>query len=125
MNLRINRAPIYISRHGESEYNTLGLIGGDSELSSNGRVYAEALAQFIDEETERENSKDHFSVWCSTLKRTLQTSEPLRKFGFPVTSWRSLCEIEVGICDSMTYAQIEQKYPEEFAARKKDKLCYR
>lgn len=43
-------------------------------------------------------------------------------------SWRGgqvLDEIQAGMFDGMTYAQIEQTMPEEFAARKADKLGYR
>lgn len=36
-----------------------------------------------------------------------------------------LDEIQAGVFDGMTYAQIEQTMPEEFAARKADKLGYR
>ena len=36
-----------------------------------------------------------------------------------------LDEIQAGIFDGWTYAQIEKDRPEEFAARKADKLRYR
>jgi len=125
-NLKVNRAPIYITRHGESQHNVKGLIGGDPYLSDNGAKYAEALANFI--ASEKEITKDELeelSVWTSTLKRTIQTAEKLKPLGLPITNWRALVEIQVGMCDNMTYAEIEQKYPEEFAARKRDKLRYR
>ena len=123
MNLRINRAPIYISRHGESAHNLLGLIGGDSGLSSRGIRYAQALAQFITEENEFKEALQHdLSVWTSTMKRTLQTASYLT---LPVTQWRALIEIQVGICDNMTYEAIAEKYPDEFMARQRDKLRYR
>lgn len=38
----------YFSRHGESDYNVLGRIGGDADLSSRGRSYAERLSKFLD-----------------------------------------------------------------------------
>jgi 6-phosphofructo-2-kinase/fructose-2,6-biphosphatase len=41
------------------------------------------------------------------------------------TQWRALCEIDAGICDGLTYEDIKKRWPEEFAARKKDKLRYR
>jgi len=42
------------------------------------------------------------------------------------SGWRQvLDEIQAGIFDGMTYAEIEQNMPEEFAARKADKLGYR
>jgi len=39
--------PIYLVRHGESVYNTLGLIGGDSDLSERGERFSHRLAQFM------------------------------------------------------------------------------
>jgi len=36
-----------------------------------------------------------------------------------------LDEIQAGIFDGWTYEQIEQQMPQEFVARKKDKLKYR
>jgi 6-phosphofructo-2-kinase/fructose-2,6-biphosphatase len=39
--------------------------------------------------------------------------------------WRALREIEVGICDGLTYEQVKMKFPEEYRAREQDKLRYR
>ena len=36
-----------------------------------------------------------------------------------------LDEIQAGIFDGWTYEQIEEQMPQEYAARKKDKLKYR
>ena len=36
-----------------------------------------------------------------------------------------LDEIDAGICDGMTYAQVADQMPSDFARRKKDKLSYR
>lgn len=62
------------------------------------------------------------SVWTSTLRRTIQTAEAIP---FPKLRWKVLDEIQAGIFDGMTYAEIEQNMPDEFAARKADKLGYR
>ena len=37
----------------------------------------------------------------------------------------NLDEIYAGVCDGMTYKEIESNYPAEFEARKLDKLGYR
>jgi 6-phosphofructo-2-kinase/fructose-2,6-biphosphatase 2 len=126
-NLKVNRSPIYITRHGESQHNVKGLIGGDPYLSPNGVQYAQALAAFIaSEKTITRAELEELSVWTSTLKRTLQTAEHLSSLELPTTRWRALIEIQVGPqMDNMTYEEIAQKYPEEAAARKKDKLHYR
>lgn len=126
MNLNITRAPIYITRHGESQHNVKGLIGGDPDLSPNGVKYAKALASFIASEKEiTRDELEELSVWTSTLKRTLQTAEHLKPLGLPATHWRALIEIQVGSCDNMTYEQIAEQMPAEYAARKRDKLNYR
>lgn len=62
------------------------------------------------------------SVWTSTLNRTIQTAEGLP---FPKLRWKVLDEIQAGIFDGWTYKEIEEKKPQEFAARKSDKLRYR
>lgn len=38
---------------------------------------------------------------------------------------RNLDELYAGVCDGMTYAEIEEMYPEEYKMRKEDKLGYR
>ena len=38
---------IYLSRHGESQNNLFGRIGGNAELSERGEKYAQALSTFI------------------------------------------------------------------------------
>lgn len=37
----------FFSRHGESEYNILGRIGGNADLSSRGKCYAESLTKYF------------------------------------------------------------------------------
>jgi broad specificity phosphatase PhoE len=39
--------------------------------------------------------------------------------------WRALDELYAGVFDGRTYEEIEREAPEEFAARKADKLGYR
>lgn len=48
MNVTVGRGrTIYLSRHGESEYNQLGKLGGDSNISENGVKYARKLGEFM------------------------------------------------------------------------------
>jgi broad specificity phosphatase PhoE len=47
-------------------------------------------------------------VWTSTLKRTIQTAGYLP---YPKLTWKSLDELDAGVCDGMTYGEIEvRKY---------------
>lgn len=47
VNLRFGDKPIFLSRHGQSQYNELEKIGGDSNLSEKGRNYAEKVKEFM------------------------------------------------------------------------------
>jgi 6-phosphofructo-2-kinase/Histidine phosphatase superfamily (branch 1) len=49
MNLRTTTHSFYLTRHGQSEYNSIGRIGGDSGLSAHGLAYARALPNFVKE----------------------------------------------------------------------------
>jgi len=129
---------IYLTRHGQSEYNRFGKIGGDSPLSPAGEAYARCLAAFATEKICKDERGDvvRARLWTSSLKRTIQTARYISrpKLVHPDGSaWvqmaprvmRNLDEIYAGVCDGMTYAEIESSYPEEYAMRKEDKLGYR
>ncbi|XP_059911792.1 6-phosphofructo-2-kinase/fructose-2,6-bisphosphatase-like isoform X1 [Gadus macrocephalus] len=117
MNIHVTPRSIYLSRHGESELNLLGRIGGDSGLSPNGAGFASALCTYMQDQ----NISD-LKVWTSHMKRTIQTAEAL---GVPYEQWKALNEIDAGVCEDMTYEEIQEHYPEEFALRDQDKYRYR
>uniref|UniRef100_A0A8D1I8Z3 6-phosphofructo-2-kinase/fructose-2,6-biphosphatase 3 n=1 Tax=Sus scrofa TaxID=9823 RepID=A0A8D1I8Z3_PIG len=117
MNIHVQPRTIYLCRHGESEHNLQGKIGGDSGLSSRGRKFASALSKFVEEQ----NLKD-LKVWTSQLKSTIQTAEALQ---LPYEQWKALNEIDAGVCEEMTYEEIRDTYPEEYALREQDKYYYR
>ncbi len=119
MNVHNTRRPIWLTRHGEAEFNVRGTIGGDSPLSPAGEQYAHSLAQFL---SERIADGEEVTVWTSALRRTIQTAEQLPT---ETSAWRALNEIDAGICDGMTYDQIKTRHPVEFAARQNDKFRYR
>uniref|UniRef100_A0AAR2M4M6 6-phosphofructo-2-kinase/fructose-2,6-bisphosphatase 2 n=1 Tax=Pygocentrus nattereri TaxID=42514 RepID=A0AAR2M4M6_PYGNA len=117
MNIHVHSHSIYLCRHGESEHNIQGLIGGDAGLSARGKEFARALRGFV------ENQKIvGLKVWTSQLKRTIQTAEAL---GVPYEQWKILNEIDAGVCEEMSYEMIRDKYPEEYAMRDQDKYHYR
>ena len=80
-------------------------------------------------------------VWTSWLKRTIQTAADI---DVPQERWRALNEIgwffhlhpkysltigfyllDAGVMEGLTYEEISEKFPEEFAARGSNKLIYR
>jgi broad specificity phosphatase PhoE len=119
MNLHLTARPIWLTRHGESVYNATGVLGGDPDLTPAGDRYARSLAEFLDR---RDPDRNGVVVWTSSLRRAVQTAAPLGRTPWP---WRALDEIDGGICDSMSHAQIQEHLPEEYAARRRDKFTYR
>ncbi|XP_063736588.1 6-phosphofructo-2-kinase/fructose-2,6-bisphosphatase isoform X2 [Eleginops maclovinus] len=117
MNIHVTPRSIYLSRHGESELNLVGRIGGDSGLSPRGAKFASALGAYM-----RGQCISDLKVWTSHMKRTIQTAEAL---GVPYEQWKALNEIDAGVCEDMTYEEIQENYPEEFALRDQDKYRYR
>jgi 6-phosphofructo-2-kinase/fructose-2,6-biphosphatase 2 len=120
MNLHLKPRSIFFSRHGESQFNVEGKIGGDSALSSRGMRYARALPDLITDNIGNAPltvsvptavhpfysvlTKFSQKVWTSTLHRTIQTGQflPYNKL-----TWKSLDELDAGVCDGMTYEEIE------------------
>lgn len=124
MNLHITPRPIWLTRHGESEFNEQGRIGGDSDLTLDGDNYAHLLAAWVAENIPKsENGEEmEVTVWTSTLKRAIRTAQYIP---VPKLHLRGLDEIDAGVCDGMTYDEIADSMPEEYAARASDKLSYR
>ena len=118
MNIHPARRKIWLTRHGESSFNTQERIGGDADLSPRGHAYARSLGEFM----RREPGAEGLAVWTSTLKRALETAEFL---GVRPVARRALDEIDAGVCDGMTYEEIRQQLPEEYSARSADKFRYR
>jgi broad specificity phosphatase PhoE len=117
LNLHVQPRSVWFTRHGESDFNVLGRIGGDAPLSEAGRAYARTLANVV-----RERVGSKAVVWTSTLRRTLETAEIM---GLPHRAWRALDEVDAGVCDGMTYAEIAERMPHEYEARQTDKFRYR
>uniref|UniRef100_A0A8C7U0B6 6-phosphofructo-2-kinase/fructose-2,6-biphosphatase 4a n=1 Tax=Oncorhynchus mykiss TaxID=8022 RepID=A0A8C7U0B6_ONCMY len=117
MNIHITPRSIYLCRHGESDLNVKGCIGGDSGLSPRGKEFANYLGQFI-----QSQEISDLKVWTSQMKRTIQTAEAV---SVPYEQWKALNEIDAGVCEEMMYEEIQQHYPLEFAMRDQDKYRYR
>lgn len=121
LNSHIMPRSIYLSRHGESQWNVSGQLGGDPNLTNRGRAYAKCLATFINAQF-TDNDRELPLIWTSQLKRTRQTVEHIPTMNL---CWRALNEIDAGVCEGMTYDTVAQQLPEVARERKKDKLRYR
>ena len=83
---------IYLTRHGESENNLFGKIGGNAELSERGEKYARALSTFFS------SLHLHYSLlFLSCAGRSVSTVNP----GFQETPFNTLCLGSLGSCGSL------------------------
>ncbi|XP_055836460.1 6-phosphofructo-2-kinase/fructose-2,6-bisphosphatase-like isoform X1 [Episyrphus balteatus] len=110
----------YFSRHGESDYNVVGRIGGNADLSSRGWKYAERLTRLFKEN--QLTLPGPQLIWTSEFIRTIHT---VRDIPGPRAAVNDLNEINAGICEGLTYEEIQEKFPQEFAWRDQDKFKYR
>ena len=123
-NLHIKPRSIWLSRHGESEYNLEGKIGGDANISERGMRYAKLLPDLLRRSGLPKDAP--LTIWTSTLKRTGQTAQYVQQeLGWEKLEWKALDELDSGVCDGMTYAEIAEDFPEDFQARDDDKYNYR
>ncbi|XP_032685637.1 6-phosphofructo-2-kinase/fructose-2,6-bisphosphatase-like [Odontomachus brunneus] len=115
----INLKPhtLYFSRHGESEYNVLGKIGGDAVLSARGERYAQALSTKFNA-----MRIPDLRVLTSCLRRTIATARGIEA---PQEHVVALNELHAGVCEGLSYEEMQEHYPQEFAWRDQDKLRYR
>ncbi|KRY69726.1 6-phosphofructo-2-kinase/fructose-2,6-bisphosphatase, partial [Trichinella pseudospiralis] len=120
MNIHIMPRSIFLTRHGESEFNRMARLGGDSPLSQRGLEYAERLADYFKGENVPE-----LRVWSSQKIRAVQTAFFLKDTAAYIEHWKALDEIDAGICEGLTYDEVKDRYPEQFFLRDQDKFHYR
>jgi broad specificity phosphatase PhoE len=130
MNLRAEPHDFYLTRHGQSEYNAVGRIGGDSGLSKHGQKYAQVLGEWVEEHITRttpDGAPVPARLWTSTMRRTKETTRHIKTYNFSredehdpslqhewvqmkPRAWHHLDELFAGSCDGMTYEEIEKAY---------------
>jgi len=125
---------VYLTRHGQSEYNVLGKIGGNPPLSKLGEGYSTNLAKFCAEHIQKnaQGQPVRARLWTSSLQRTIHTAEkiphpPLGEGWIQMLPrvYRNLDEIYAGEYEGLTYKQIEETFAAEADLRKQDKIGYR
>lgn len=131
MNLSQNKMqhPIYFVRHGQSMYNLDDRLGGNPELTPKGQLDAEALCGFLAHlkgEEQKRGVANEMQLWTSQLRRAIQTAEPAEKrLQIPCLRWSSLNEIHAGVCENMTYKELEVTYPLIHRFRSENKYSFR
>ncbi|MBO4313147.1 MAG: histidine phosphatase family protein, partial [Desulfovibrio sp.] len=110
---------LYLARHGQTEFNVEGRIGGDPNLTEKGAAQAEALARRL-----RDTPLEW--IFTSTRRRSHATAAPViaNHPNAHVLALREFDELWAGDCEGMRYADIGETMPEVTAGRHKDKYGY-
>jgi broad specificity phosphatase PhoE/predicted kinase len=110
---------LYLIRHGETYFNLENRIGGDSDLTDNGRAQAMALARYF-------QRKRIPLIFTSDKRRTIQTAAPIQEMQEECTiiPLAEFSEIDSGVCEAMSYEEIKRRMPHVYRERKKDKYNY-
>ncbi|KAJ1621148.1 histidine phosphatase superfamily [Pavlovales sp. CCMP2436] len=128
---------IYLTRHGQSEYNRLGKIGGNSGVTEYGLEYARRLAKFAEETICKEDgaNANKARLWTSSMRRTNETSQFIEhpEVDADGDNWlqmshrvyRNLDEIFAGEYEGLTYEEVASRHQDEAFLRKVDKIGYR
>ena len=110
---------LMLARHGQTEYNLEGRIGGDPHLTEKGRSQAMALAS-------RLRSARLDWVFTSTRIRSHETVAPVLR-DHPDARTLAIPEFDelwAGDCEGMRYADIRAQMPEVTRARNADKYNF-
>ncbi|HUJ85936.1 MAG TPA: histidine phosphatase family protein [Burkholderiales bacterium] len=98
-------------RHGETAWNAEGRVQGqlDVPLSEVGHAQARAVAAAL--------ALERFdAIYASDLARVRQTAAPAAaRLGLPVALDAALRERHYGMFERLTYAEVKQRYPAEYA----------
>lgn len=110
---------LFLIRHTETFFNVDDRIGGDTDLTPKGMEQADALGQFF-------HRKKIAYIFTSEKKRTIQTAQAIRKLqrDCTIVPLKEFNEINAGICEGMSYDEIQRTMPEIYSARKRDKYNY-
>lgn len=110
---------LYLARHGQTEFNVQGRIGGDPPLTTKGRAQAQALGQHM-------ANVPLDWVFTSTRMRSHETATPVLETHphAHVMALREFDEIWAGVCENMLYSEIREKMPEVTAGRNANKYSY-
>lgn len=108
---------VFITRHGETYHNTLGIIGGNSSLTANGIDYSKQIADYFSNKFPNKQ----LTVWTSSTERTKETSRYLNPF-YIYKEFSELNEIYSGDFENLSLLEIQEKYPNEYNYRNSDKL---
>jgi broad specificity phosphatase PhoE len=103
---------ILLVRHGETAYNAIGRYQGHMQISLNDTGFAQATRV-----GERLRHHQFAAIYSSDLLRAVQTATAIAAHHHqPVSELAGFREIDVGLWEHLTVAEISAQFPTDFAA---------
>jgi broad specificity phosphatase PhoE len=102
---------ILLARHGETDWNRDGRFQGhaDPPLNRMGRAQAVDLSVTL-------MAEELAAIYSSPLRRALETAEVVAaSHGLEAVPVDALCEVDVGSWSGLTRAEVEERFPAQFA----------
>jgi 6-phosphofructo-2-kinase/fructose-2,6-biphosphatase 4 len=134
LNLHIKSRQTYFARAGttreEDSYKA------DASLSPEGHEYAKKMSEVLLKYREEEKQKliesgatdaslKPLTIWTSTRRRTVQTSEVLASMGYRVRQRSQMSQMNPGVCEKMSEAKIREEFPDEVTKHEADPYHHR
>ncbi|WPG99162.1 Hypothetical protein R9X50_00197300 [Acrodontium crateriforme] len=135
LNLHIKSRQTYFCRAGttseEESYKA------DASLSDEGRDYMVKMSETLlaHREAERQSLIAHgapestalkpLTIWTSTRRRTVETSQYLEEKGYRVRQRSQMSQLNPGVCEKMSERKIRQMFPEEVSKHEQDPYHHR
>lgn len=107
---------IIMVRHGQSESNVKKTFTGqlNAPLTEAGREQARRMARYLDQYRVEK-------IYVSSLERAVETAQPIAlRQNCPVEKRDELMEINSGLWQGLTFAEIAEKYPQTYEAWRTD-----
>lgn len=127
---------IWLTRHGESEDDIAGRLGGDSPLSKRGLDFAQALPAFISQYQRASSEKTSASswmdklgflattinVWTSISQKSVQTAQFFKEC--EGKQLKALDELSAGLLEGLTREDVRYQHADWFETRETNRfLC--
>jgi 6-phosphofructo-2-kinase/fructose-2,6-biphosphatase 4 len=134
LNLHIKSRQTYFARAGTT--NEEDSYKADASLSDEGRDYAKKMTETLLKHREEErqayvarggpnNPSKPLTVWTSTRRRTIETSQFFIDEGFRVRQRSQMSQMNPGVCEKLSEKKIRQTYPEEVKKHQRDPYHHR
>ena len=134
LNLHIKSRHTYFARAGVTREDDS--FKADASLSQQGIEYAQKMGETLIQHRESERrcvveqggsdaSLKMLTVWTSTRRRTVETSQYLYDQGYRVRQRSQMSQLNPGVCEKKSEQRIRREYPEEVAKHGQDPYHHR